>query len=138
MPMENWNQWGDPHASAIVFAAKDVDIRIVCFDVTIGLVMTRGEVERAFDTPLLKCVADFGIGWFEGSPIMTFHDPLAGACAFDHGLCTWQRGRVTVDVLNEQSWGMTDFIPDENGNCLAARTVDREGFFKEYFSVTKG
>lgn len=130
----NFNAWCDPHAAAIVYNAKVPVHLSIGIDVTMNLTMQKEEVERLFNTKLLKAVVDFGMPWLDNN-IMTFHDPLAGACIFEPQICQYKKGFISVDTKNEYRLGSTDFCENEAGNCEVAASVDSKRFFEHYFSV---
>jgi purine nucleosidase len=130
----NFNAWCDPHAAAIVYKANVPVHRSIGIDVTMNLTLQKEEVEKLFNTNILKAVADFGTPWLNDN-IMTFHDPLAGVCIFNPQICQYQKGYVRVDTKNEFRLGSTDFCKNEAGNCEIATAVDDKRFFEHYFSV---
>jgi len=131
-----WNALNDPHATAIVYNARPPIHRSVGLDVTLQVQMDAAEVRRRFQSPLLRPVLDMADVWFQMRPEMTFHDPLAAVSIFDEKVCTYERGRVGVELAGAQLAGMTYFTREENGPHEVAMQVDAERFFHEYFDVT--
>ncbi len=136
LPPVEWNVTLDPHAAAIVFRAPVASHRIVGLDVTHLVTMEADEVRKRFAHPLLGIVLDFAEVWFADRPIITFHDPLAGASIFDESLVTFERGGV-IDVETKSDWvkGMCFWLPDPNGRHEVGMHADAGRFFKHYFSV---
>src|ERR1019366_6800400 len=75
-PVE-WNSGGDPHATAIVYAADVPVHRSVGIEITAGVRMNAAEVKARFAAQALQPVLDFAGVWFEHTDRITFHDPLA-------------------------------------------------------------
>jgi len=133
-PLE-WNALLDPHATAIVYHHDFPIHRSVGLDVTCQVTMKADEVRRRFRSPLLLPVLDFAEVWFKEYNIITFHDPLAAVTLFDNEVCTFERGRVAVELLSEQLAGMTHWTPAPNGPHEVALSVNSQRFFEQYFSV---
>jgi purine nucleosidase len=136
-PLE-WNAIADPHAAAIVYNT-DVPIHLsIGLDVTLQVTMHAEEVKEKFQHKLLRPVLDFAKVWFEHRDTITFHDPLAAVSIFDEGVCTFKKGNIGVDLHSDYLKGYTYWDEDEeNGKKEVALEVDKERFFKEYFSVFK-
>jgi len=131
-----WNAGCDPHSTAIVLRAPVPALRAVGLDVTLQVTMSAAEVRSRFgEVPLLRPVLDFAEIWFAaGRPAITFHDPLAAVTVFDAGVCTFERGRVTVDLEREP--GRTLWQPaDLTAPHAVATAVDPARFFANYFGV---
>ncbi len=133
-----WNALNDPLAAAIVYNARPPIHRSVGLDVTLQVQMDAAEVRRRFQAPLLRPVLDMAEVWFRAQPLVTFHDPLAAAAIFDAQICTYDRGRVEVELASARLAGMTYFSEEAAGPHEAAATVDADRFFREYFTVTAG
>lgn len=134
-PLE-WNAMCDPHATAIVYQSPVRIHRSVGLDVTCRVRMDVSQVRQRFRADLLRPVLDFAEVWFREREVITFHDPLAAATIFDDRLCTFERGLVEVELANEQSRGMTRWVPDgRDGQHEVALDVNPGGFFEHYFSV---
>lgn len=133
-----WNALNDPHAAAIVYNARPPIHRSVGLDVTLQVQMDAAEVRQRFQAPLLRPVLDMAEVWFRAQPLVTFHDPLAAASIFDAQICTYDRGRVDVELASARLAGLTHFIEEAAGPHEVAATVDAERFFQEYFTVTAG
>jgi purine nucleosidase len=65
-----------------------------------------------------------------------FHDPLAGANIFEPDICTYRRGRVSVELARGEHFGDTVFAEDAGGPHVVAEKVDAPRFFKRYFGIT--
>lgn len=135
MPYCNWNVWADPISAKTMFSKAKL-IRIYGFEITSKLTMTHEKARSLFTSDMMTAVADFGESWLSEN-IMTYHDPLVATALFNPNLCSYKRGFVEVDIEteNEMKYGKTTFIPDKNGNCELAVSVDVSGFFESYFQV---
>jgi purine nucleosidase len=134
-PLE-WNAMCDPYATAIVYNAKVARHRSIGLDVTCQVTMGKDEVRKAFKADILQPVADFAGVWFEHGDTMTFHDPLAATVLFDDAICSFEKGRVDVELASEKMRGATYWTPvAEGGSHEAAMEVDGNRFFKHYFDI---
>jgi purine nucleosidase len=132
-PVE-WNAICDPHASAVVYKAAPTIHRSVGLDVTNRVTMKADEVRQRFQTPLLRPVLDFAEVWFKERDTITFHDPLAATTLFDDQICTFRRGQVSVELMDEATMGMTLWKEGE-GPHEVALDVNPERFFEHYFGT---
>jgi purine nucleosidase len=133
-----WNAFGDPHATAIVYRA-DVRIhRSIGLDVTSVVTMSEDEIRQRFNTRLLRPALDMGEAWIRCWGGMTFHDPLAAATIFEDQLCGFERGTVEIELASERVAGMTHWTPSAEGAHEVALTVDRTRFFDHFFGVIEG
>jgi len=130
-----WNARNDPHAAAIVYAARPPRHRSVGLDVTLRVEMPADEVRRRFTHPLLRPVRDFAEVWFRERPVITFHDPLAAAALFDDGVVGFERGTVAVELCAGGAWGRTDWRSAPDGPHEVALRVDPERFFSHFFGL---
>jgi purine nucleosidase len=130
-----WNARNDPHASAIVYAARPPRHRSVGLDVTMKVQMPADEVRRRFTHPYLRPVKDFAEVWFRERPTIVFHDPLAAAAIFEDGLLGFERGSVSVELSDQSALGRTDWRADPAGPVEAALRVEPDRFFEEFFRV---
>ena len=103
-PLE-WNAMLDPVATAIVYRAAARVHRSIGLDVTTQVTMPAAEVRQRFQVPLLRPVLDFAEVWFQHVDRITFHDPLAATTIFDDGICTFERGRVDVELKSDRLLG---------------------------------
>ncbi len=131
-----WNALNDPHAAAIVYAARPPVHRSVGLDATLQVQMDAAEVRRRFQTPLLRPVLDMAEVWFRNRPLVTFHDPLAAVSIFAPDVCTYTRGEVKIELQSPRLAGMTYFRKDEAGPHEVALGVNAGRFFEEYFGTT--
>jgi inosine-uridine nucleoside N-ribohydrolase len=132
-PLE-WNAMLDPTATAMVYRAALKMHRSIGLDVTCQVNMSAARVRERFQAPLLRLVLDFAEVWFQQVDSITFHDPLAAATIFDETICSFERGRVDVELASERLAGFTYWTADASGQHEVALTVDPERFFKHYFS----
>jgi purine nucleosidase len=131
-----WNTSGDPIASALVFAGRVPELAAYGLDVTLQCRLPADECRRRFRGGPFEVVRDMAEVWFRGRDFITFHDPLAGACVFEPGLCSMRRGRVSVSLEAGDALGLTRFQRDDNGTRQVADGVDAGRFFERYFEVT--
>jgi inosine-uridine nucleoside N-ribohydrolase len=137
-PLE-WNAMLDPVATAIVYRAGVKVHRSIGLDVTSQVTMPATEVRQRFQVPLLRPVLDFAEVWFQHVDRITFHDPLAAATIFDEKICTFERGRVDVELKSDRLLGMTLWtgvkdISAPSGPHEVAIEVNPQRFFEHYFS----
>jgi inosine-uridine nucleoside N-ribohydrolase len=133
-PLE-WNAFGDPHASAVVYCAHVAAHRSVGLDVTTRVVMSADEMRARMQGPLLAPVRDFAEIWFQQWGGIMFHDPLAAAAIFDETICQFTRGQVEIELTSPRLSGFTHWSPDESGPHQVATQVNVERFFSEFFGV---
>jgi inosine-uridine nucleoside N-ribohydrolase len=133
-----WNAMLDPHASAIVYAARPAVHRSVGLDVTAQVVLPAAEVRARFHGPQLAPVLDFAEVWFAHSQNLTFHDPLAAVCLFDDQVCRFEHGMVEVELQAGELQGQTIWHEDPHGPHEVALGVDANRFFERYFAVFAG
>lgn len=138
-PVE-WNAAVDAHASDIVYRAGVGLHRSVGLDATSQVSMTREEFEQAFrNIPIMAPVLDMAEIWFRDWPGTTFHDPLAAATIFEPSICTYEKGTVSIDLTEGDSFGLTHWLPGgENPPHEVATGVNARRFFEHYMSVVKG
>lgn len=134
---KEWNAIGDPHATAIVYAAPVRPHLSVGLDVTVQCNMIADEVRKRFKTPPLNVVLDYAEVWFHDRKVITFHDPLAGTLIFQPDICQYAEGKVDVELASPRLMGMTHWTPNagEKPHKIAIH-VDPTRFFDHYFGVT--
>jgi hypothetical protein len=124
-----WNAVNDPHATALTYRASVSRHLSFGLDVTKKVVLEREEFEPLVrSTELGRCALDMAAAWFEQTPKVTFHDPLAVAAIFEPSLCGYARGDVRVDLENPKLLGKTHWTPNEAGAHEIAVTVDAARF----------
>ncbi len=138
-PVE-WNAVVDAHATSIVYAAPVPLHRSIGLDVTSKVSMSPDEFRRTFKpVPLFAPVLEWAEIWFRDWPGTTFHDPLAAATIFEPSLCTYDRGSVSVDLGQGDTFGLTRWSP---GGADAPHSigvsVDADRFFRHFLSVVNG
>ena len=134
-PVE-WNAILDPHAAAMVYNAPVAVHRSLGLEVTCRLQMDPEKVRESFRADLLQPVLDFAGIWFEERDVITFHDPLAALTLFDDSVCTFERGRVEVELVSENVRGMTHWTPGgAEARHEVAVDVDVDRFFDRFFRV---
>ena len=130
-----WNALCDPHAAAIVFAARPPIHRSLGLDVTLKVQMPAEEVRRRFTHPYLRPVRDFAEVWFRERATITFHDPLAGASLFEPSLVRFEHGDVAVELSDADALGRTDWRANPDGRHEVATGADAAAFFEHFFRV---
>ena len=133
--LSEWNARCDPYATAIVYNAPVKRIRSIGLDVTTQVTMPKNEIIERFTADVLRPVLDFSGVWFKNTGTITFHDPLAAATIFDESICSFSKGKVSVEVESSKIKGLTYWNNDENGTHEVALGVNPEAFFKHYFSI---
>ncbi len=129
-----WNAYGDPHATAIVYGAPVALHRSLGIDITAQVYMPAAEVRERFRAPILQPVLDFAAVWFDEWPGISFHDPLAAVTIFNEDVCRFAQGTVDVELSGNKVAGMTHWTPGEPRHEVAV-AVDPARFFEHYFSV---
>jgi purine nucleosidase len=134
--IKEWNTMGDPHATAVMFAANAPGMRCFGLDVTTKCRLPADECRRRFAQGRLRIVGDMAEVWFQQRRLVTFHDPLAAACVFEPELCTYQSGLVEVELQSGRLIGYTDFRTDTPTKPhQVAAAVNPDAFFTHYFQV---
>jgi purine nucleosidase len=129
-----WNIKCDPVASAILFESQ-IPMNIIGLDVTTRVQFRREHIDAldASPRPLAQRLAQAIAAWAQhsgwaqqihGLPIM--HDPLAAATLFAPELVCWRRGKATVELGGDQTYGFTTFAEDPAGPHQYAYAVDSE------------
>jgi purine nucleosidase len=137
-PIGEWNAMLDPHATQMMYNSNVAPFISVGTDVTLQVTMHKDEVRERFEQiPLLRPVLDYAEVWFGHSERITFHDPLTAVSIFHPEVCTYEMGKVSVNIDMDagDQLGVTLFEPDANGPHRVAKTVDVDFFFEKYFSV---
>lgn len=134
--LTEWNAIGDPHATAIVFAARPPAVRCIGLDVTTRCQMPAEECRRRFSSGPLRIVGEMAEEWFKHRPAITFHDPLAAVSVFEPDVLTFQAGLVEVELESSRLRGLTHFNPTaaEKPHQVAV-DVKPEAFFQHYFET---
>lgn len=125
----------DPHAAAVVLANPPADTRIHGLDVTLQCTQSADDCLSLFRGGTLDVIGQMAEVFFRERSSLTFHDPLAAACACNPGLCTYRTGTVRVDLTGQPEPGRTSFKKDPQGPHRVAAEVDVNRFFTRYFSA---
>ncbi len=138
LPETEWNAMGDYHASSIVYNAKLKMHKSIGLDVTSQVTMKPAEFKKRFSShKLLQPVLEFSKEFFREWDQVTFHDPLAAVSIFDRSVCSFERGKVEIELTEPGKQGMILWEKDKKGKHQAALEVNADRFFADYFSVFK-
>jgi len=130
-----WNAKGDYHASDIVYRSNVKIHRSIGIDVTSQVTMDSKEFKEKFSADIFKPLQDYAQHWYDYSHTVTFHDPLAAATIFNEKICEYEKGNNSIELNDAETAGLTKWEKNRNGRHEIAATVNKEEFFKEYFSV---
>ncbi len=130
-----WNAKGDYHASDIVYRSKVKIHRSIGIDVTSQVTMDSKEFKEKFSAKIFKPLQDYVQHWYDYSRTITFHDPLAATTIFNDQICEFEKGNVSIELDRTDIAGKTKWEKDRDGKNEIAVAVNKEEFFKEYFSV---
>jgi len=129
-----WNAFGDPLATSIVYNSKAPFHRSIGLNVTSQLTITAEHVYQKFTYPLLKPLRIITDAWFKQFPYITFHDPLAAVSIFHEDVCTYDHGIVTVETEMPHI-GATSWHTKTSGHHHIASSVDSTRFFRLFYGV---
>jgi inosine-uridine nucleoside N-ribohydrolase len=132
-PLE-WNAFGDPHASAVVYRAPVKIHRSIGLDVTTKVVMSADDARARLKGPLLAPVLDFAEIWFKQWGGIMFHDPLAATTIFNDSICHFDTGQVEIELTSPRLAGFTHWTKKADGQHQVAMHVEPERFFQEFFA----
>jgi purine nucleosidase len=130
-----WNAKGDYHASDIVYRSNVKIHRSIGIDVTSQVTMDSKEFKEKFSADIFKPLQDYAQHWYDYSHTVTFHDPLAAVTIFNEKICEYEKGNNSIELNDAETAGLTKWEKNRNGRHEIAATVNKEEFFKEYFSV---
>ncbi|MBC8104137.1 MAG: nucleoside hydrolase [Cytophagales bacterium] len=132
-----WNALVDPVATRIVYDAAPGKLIGVGLDVTAKCKLSAEECRRRFAEAggALGVAGKMAEVWFQKSPFMTFHDPLAAAWIFEPSLCETVVGRAEVHLEEDRFSGLTAWTPKAEGPHRIAANVNPDAFFAHYFDV---
>lgn len=135
-----YNTAGDPEAAGIVYSAAVPLIRTLGLEITIQVGLEADDFKQRFDplrNTLFRPVFDFADIWIniQKCGAVMFHDPMTAATVFENNICSFERGRVSVDFGKKETAGKTHWQKDPSGHHEIAITVDKEKFFENYFKV---
>lgn len=132
-----WNILCDPYAASIVYKAPVPIHKSIGLDVTMQVTMEVEQLQQYCKTPVMQPLLDISKVWYEyAKHHITFHDPLATLTIFDDKVCEFKKGTVDVELASDRLRGYTYWQENETeGTHEIALAVDRERFFKSFFSV---
>ena len=110
-----WNIRCDPMAAALVFDSE-IPMRIVGLDVTTKCTFSKNHLKKLHDcdNPLAKNLSAATHAWNkEGFPML--HDPLAVATIINPGFVETSRGKATVELQGDETYGYTTFKRNKKG-----------------------
>lgn len=125
-PLQEYNAVLDSLATALVYSHLK-NARLIGLDVTLKVSMASSEVEQKFHKVGLSRWAELVSIWSHTSPLVIFHDPLAGVSIFEPELIQWKPAEVKSQA------GFTFAHFQEKGKNLIAKSIDKEKFFEHYF-----
>jgi purine nucleosidase len=133
-----WNIRGDYHASEKIFKAQTPVIKAVGLDVTSRVTLTSDEFREKFSADEFLPLQDYARHWYhEYTHKITFHDPLAAAVIFNNNIAVFEKGNVDISLHGKDRRGYTYWKKDPEGRHEIAVKVNKDEFFKEYFSIFK-
>jgi purine nucleosidase len=130
-----WNAKGDYHATDIVYKSNVKMHRSIGINVTSQVTMESKEFKEKFSAEIFNPLQDYAQHWYDYSHTVTFHDPLAAATIFNEKICVYEKGNVSIELNDPDTDGLTKWETNQNGRHEIATNVNKEEFFKEYFSV---
>jgi purine nucleosidase len=131
-----WNVRGDYHASHKIFSTPVPELKAVGLDVTMKVNLTADEFKEKFSADEFRPLQDYARHWYhEYVHNITFHDPLAAAVIFNDDIVKFAKGNVTIGLHGKDRRGRTYWEKNPEGKHHVAVSVNKENFFKEYFSV---
>ncbi len=131
-----WNAQNDPHTCALTYRAKVPRIVSFGYDVTLKVKMDKEEFASLIsESEMGRCALDMAQAWFQKTPVVTFHAPLAAAAIFEPSLCRYASGDVGIDLEDQELLGKTHWMPREGGAHEIAVAVESERFFSEFFGL---
>lgn len=135
-----WNALVDPVATALTYKAGPAGMLSVGLDVTMACTLDAAVCRARFAAAggALAQTLSLAEIWFQHTPRITFHDPLAAALLFAPDLCGYADGTVAVDTVPGDGEGRTLWTARDGGRHRVARTVSTDAFFAHYFGVTGG
>jgi len=127
-----WNIICDVEAAARVFACG-LPMQVVSWDAGRQATFEQRHLDRLFaaERPFATLLADFLRAWLDAHPGDRPHlyDPLAVAALIRPDFMSWRRGRVSVELCGDATYGYTTFQPDPDGPHEISGAVDCDAFF---------
>ncbi len=126
----------DPEAAAAVLSAGTCEVLSLGLDVTTRCFMPAAEMATRLRAGPARILADLADLWLAaGKDRVILHDPLAAVTALCPDVCSWRRGRISVETAPDGPPGRTRFTPAPDGRHWVAADVDPEAFFSFFFEA---
>ncbi len=137
-PKGEWNARVDPHATAIVYNARVAQHISLGDDVTYKCRVSDEEARRTIKELGFELVNDMLEVWLTRKDRVTYHDPLTASVIFQPDICTYEKGRVDVELKVDELLATTYWEPNaEDSYHTVAVDVDPKRFYDHYFSIVK-
>lgn len=120
-----WNIKVDPEAAAICFSSG-LPIDLIPWSIGPAVKLRPQDVDRirASTKPIAKLLLSYLEQFWKHVPNKTnMYDPMTVVALLRPDLFTWERGRVTVELRGDATYGMTMFHQDEAGPHRVAMAV---------------
>jgi len=120
-----WNIRVDPEAAAVCFNSG-LPIDLIPWSIGPAVKLRPQDVDRirASSKPIAKLLLNYLEQFWKHVPNKTnMYDPMTVVALLRPDLFTWERGRVTVELRGDATYGMTNFNHDEAGPHRVAMDV---------------
>jgi len=129
-----WNASVDPVALSIVYNSMVPVHRSVGLDVTCQLVIKKEIAKKCFEVESLSAILPL-FDRFTYHDCITFHDPLAAVSVFEQDVCSFLKGRVTINSISEDIPGKTFWEAQKPYLHEVASEVDTSLFYRHFFET---
>ncbi len=140
--LSEWNIRCDPVAAAILFESV-IPMHIIGLDVTMQVRFRKEHMDAlgACPRPLAQRLYQATMLWArhadwapESQRLPIMHDPLAVATLLQPDLVRWRRGKASVELAGDKTYGFTTFAEDAGGPHHYAYAVDSEAALSLWMS----